>query len=205
MQAIASIMQGAEPAKKMSRPAVRAITGFHHLHQRMLEVHRSETTTQLLEEILSITGLTEHVKARDNGAERWENVLELLDLTRQFGRSAAPDGLTALMDHITLMDQTETEDDQNRPQLTLSTLHKAKGLEFPHVAVIGVQEGLLPHANTENIQEERRLLYVGMTRAKDTLILSHEHSENRERSRFLDEITTVTTARTPPELERSRT
>ena len=106
--------------------------------------------------------------------------------------------LSAILQHLTLLDILDGND---KPQDTvqLMTLHSAKGLEFPYTYIAGVEEDLLPHQNStideDGIAEERRLLYVGMTRAKKTLILTYAKQRKRaggaqisEASRFLDEL-----------------
>ncbi len=137
---------------------------------------------------------------------RWENVLELLAWLK---RKAAEDGMDmlALVQHVALVGMLERNEDDNPDAVRLSTLHAAKGLEFPHVFLMGVEEGLLPHKGHEDaapdaalaselrIQEERRLMYVGITRAQRSLRLSWCRKRRRAReevacepSRFIREM-----------------
>nr|WP_249023963.1 UvrD-helicase domain-containing protein [Suttonella ornithocola] len=106
--------------------------------------------------------------------------------------------LDALMQHLMLLDILDKQE-KDVDAIQLMTLHAAKGLEFPHVYIIGVEEGLLPHANSsetqEGLEEERRLLYVGMTRAKENLTLSYTKQRRKggqwqssEPSRFFDDL-----------------
>ena len=108
------------------------------------------------------------------------------------------DSLDALMQHLTLLDILDRQE-QEQDAIQLMTLHSAKGLEYPIVYIAGCEEELLPHRNSlendDGIREERRLLYVGMTRAKETLILSYAKTRRRgaelqtsEPSRYLDEL-----------------
>jgi DNA helicase II / ATP-dependent DNA helicase PcrA len=130
----------------------------------------------------------------DEGQERWENVLELRRLAAEF----AEQPLEAFLERVALVsDQDTMEASANVP--TLLTLHAAKGLEFPVVFIVGLDDGTLPHSRSfedvEEMMEERRLLYVGMTRAKDHLYLiyplhrsTYGFSEPTIPSRFLDDI-----------------
>ena len=140
---------------------------------------------------------------------RWQNVLELVGWLK---RKADEDDLTLLelVQHIALVTMLERSDDEEPNAVKLSTLHASKGLEYPHVFLIGVEEGLLPHLGrdeedadpdsaaallAQRIQEERRLMYVGITRAQRSLHLSWckkrrraREDQVREKSRFIDEM-----------------
>ncbi|NLC36496.1 MAG: ATP-dependent DNA helicase Rep, partial [Alcaligenaceae bacterium] len=140
---------------------------------------------------------------------RWQNVLELVGWLK---RKAQEDELSLmeLVQHVALVTMLERSEDEDPDTVKLSTLHAAKGLEYPHVYLIGVEEGLLPHLGREDedigqadavevlaqrIQEERRLMYVGITRAQRSLHLSWckrrrraREDVVRERSRFIEEM-----------------
>ena len=138
---------------------------------------------------------------------RWQNVLEL---TGWLKRKAVEDelNLVELVQHIALVTMLERGDDEEPDAVKLSTLHASKGLEYPHVFLVGVEEGLLPHLGRDDddlatgddvlaqrIQEERRLMYVGITRARRTLNLSWCKRRRRARedvvrepSRFIAEM-----------------
>jgi DNA helicase II / ATP-dependent DNA helicase PcrA len=130
----------------------------------------------------------------DEGQERWENVLELRRLAAEFSEQP----LDAFLERVALVsDQDTIEATANVP--TLLTLHAAKGLEFPVVFIAGLDDGTLPHSRSfdepEEMMEERRLLYVGITRAKDLLYLvyplhrsTYGYSEPTIPSRFLEDI-----------------
>ncbi len=110
------------------------------------------------------------------GEERWANVMELRGLAAEQGDLPAAEALPAFLEQVALAgDGDQLEEDARA--VTLITLHQVKGLEFPVVFVTGVEEGLLPHSRSldtvAELEEERRLLYVGMTRAKRLLYLSH--------------------------------
>jgi DNA helicase-2/ATP-dependent DNA helicase PcrA len=111
-----------------------------------------------------------------DGEDRWENLLELRSVTTRYADLAADDALDRFLEEAALVaDQDAIEGE--RDEVTLITLHAAKGLEFPIVFIAGLEEGVFPHARSlddeTELAEERRLAYVGMTRAKDRLFLSH--------------------------------
>ena len=150
--------------------------------------------------------LREEVRSSYDSARAVERRLELFDqlvdgvMALNKGRKRL--ALGEFLDTVTL-DPPEDKDDGDAEGITLMTLHAAKGLEFPVVFISGVEEGLLPHLRDEGVEEreeeERRLFYVGMTRAKEELVLSHAMMRRKkgrlrpsQPSRFLDEI--------PPEL-----
>jgi DNA helicase-2/ATP-dependent DNA helicase PcrA len=130
----------------------------------------------------------------EEGADRWENVMELRRLAAEFQER----GLSEFLEEIALVsDQDTLAESANAP--TLLTLHAAKGLEFPIVFIVGLNDGILPHVRSfddpEAMQEERRLFYVGITRAKDCLYLVHPqnrsaygYAEPTDPSRFLGDI-----------------
>jgi DNA helicase-2/ATP-dependent DNA helicase PcrA len=130
----------------------------------------------------------------DEGHDRWENVVELRRLAAEFQET----GLEAFLEQVALVsDQDTLEERVNVP--TLLTLHAAKGLEFPVVFIVGLNDGTLPHSRSfddpDGMQEERRLLYVGITRAKDRLYLVYSqnrslygYSEPIQPSRYLEDI-----------------
>ncbi len=138
------------------------------------------------------------VDGTEEGEERWLNVTELRNHAAEFDEIAAPEGLARFLEEVALVsDQDELEDVPDR--VTLITLHAAKGLEFPVVFIVGMEEGLMPHRRAledeRELEEERRLAYVGMTRAKDRLYLVHAHHRSTygvgaqaEASRFLSEL-----------------
>ncbi len=130
----------------------------------------------------------------DEGKDRWENVNELRRLAAEYEDRR----LEAFLENVALVSDQDTLDDEAQAP-TLMTLHAAKGLEFPVVFIVGLNERTLPHARSledpEEMQEERRLFYVGITRAKDKLYLLHSmlryqygYSESADPSRFLNDI-----------------
>ena len=159
----------------------------------------TEPPSALFDAAVERSGLQAAIQdGSDEGEERWTNLLELRGHAAEFDEIAAPEGLARLLEEVALVsDQDELEDVPDRA--TLITLHAAKGLEFPVVFIVGMEEGLLPHRRAledeRELEEERRLAYVGMTRAKDRLYLVHAHHRSTygvgaqaDPSRFLSEL-----------------
>ena len=159
------------------------------------------SVADLLERVLSESGYMDVLEAERTieSQGRQENLRELVGVAREFearGEEEAT-GLSTFLQEISLYtDQDDLDDDRGR--VTLMTLHNAKGLEFPVVFVIGLEEGLFPHQRSldeHNEEEERRLCYVGMTRAQRELTLVYARSRTifgarsfNLPSRFLDEL-----------------
>jgi superfamily I DNA/RNA helicase len=132
--------------------------------------------TRLIGEIGYTADLRRNCKTAEEAAARESNVQDILrDLGQFLGRSTK--GLRGFLDEVALdQEREEDEEEEQRGGVTLITMHAAKGLEFKHVYLIGLEEGLLPHERSRaegSIDEERRLLYVGITRAMRTLTLIH--------------------------------
>jgi len=153
------------------------------------------TVTELFDHIASDIGYKEYLDdGTEEGAERWENVTELRRLTQEYITRTLDE---FLQDVALISDQDTMTETVNAP--TLLTLHAAKGLEFGAVFIVGLDDGLLPHSRSfdepEEMEEERRLFYVGITRAKDKLYLIRSvrrggrgYAEETYPSRFLDDI-----------------
>jgi ATP-dependent DNA helicase Rep len=152
----------------------------------------------LLAEVLTTIGYEQHLQAVDKNAEQSKRRIRNLDSLKQilagFARQRRV-GLAELTQVVSLLSDGEDDD---RDAVRLMTLHSAKGLEFRHVFIVGMEDGTLPHASSLDegrVEEERRLFYVGVTRAKETLSLSYSERqrrygsiEQREPSRFLVEL-----------------
>jgi DNA helicase-2/ATP-dependent DNA helicase PcrA len=149
----------------------------------------------LMDLILEDTDYREYIDdGTDEGQSRWENVMELRRLADEFKEA----GLVEFLERVALVSDQDTLDNEGKVP-TLLTLHAAKGLEFSIVFIVGLSDGTLPHFRSfddpEGMQEERRLFYVGITRAKDILYMvlplnktSFGYSEPVDESRFLRDI-----------------
>jgi DNA helicase-2/ATP-dependent DNA helicase PcrA len=154
---------------------------------------------ELVERALEGSGLRAALEAEDTieSRGRLENLEELVRVAAEHQARAEEPGLAAFLEEVALYaDADDIADDEGR--VTLMTLHNAKGLEFDTVLITGMEEGLFPHARSdtpEALEEERRLCYVGLTRARRRLVLTHPHSramrggrDYRVPSRFLGEL-----------------
>lgn len=152
------------------------------------------TVSELFDRIASDIQYKEYLDdGSEEGEERWENVQELHRLADEYDDRTLAD----FLENVALVSDQDTIEDKNAP--TLLTLHAAKGLEFGVVFIVGLDDGTLPHSrsfdNPESMEEERRLFYVGITRAKDKLYLlraerrgGHGYSDEQIPSRFLGDI-----------------
>jgi len=152
--------------------------------------------SELMMMVLEKTGYLASLRdGTPEGEERFENVRELQGVAAEFGATPSVEALPAFLEQVALAGEVDDMRDDAQA-VTLITMHQVKGMEFPTVFVTGVEDGLLPHNRSmdtdSEIEEERRLLYVGMTRAKERLYLSHCQQRHlygaparARRSRFL--------------------
>lgn len=164
---------------------------------RMLKEDVLEFLTELVAKIGYEIYLYEHESNSKSAEKKWGNVLSLINY---LGKKATESGkkIPDLVQMITLINLLENSNKEEINAINLSTLHAAKGLEYPYVYLIGCEEGILPHQesiNSNMIEEERRLMYVGITRAERELTLSHCEERRSggelrkiERSRFIEEM-----------------
>ncbi len=149
---------------------------FKNLIERLKEVAEDLTLTELIEKVLDATGLKEELESEGTleAEVRLENLEEFKSITKAFEEKEGLVSLEEFLLEISLVsDVEEYRNDPNR--ISLMTVHSVKGLEFDHVFVVGLEEGIFPHMNSlmenSDIEEERRLCYVAITRAKDDLHL----------------------------------
>ena len=175
---------------------------FKKIIEKLKEVSENVTLTELIDKILTGTGIKEELeKEEDITSEvRLENLEEFKSITKSFEER---EGLISLEDFLLeislVSDAEEYKDDTNR--VSLMTVHSVKGLEYKDVFIVGMEEGIFPHMNSlmesSEIEEERRLAYVAITRAKDNLTIINARRRTlfgREQvnppSRFISEIST---------------
>lgn len=161
-----------------------------------------ENTVDVLREMVADTGyeayLYEQCDTPMKAQRRMENVFELIDWVGRLLEKDNSSTLTDVINKLILIDILEQSDEQDEERVQLMTLHASKGLEFPFVYLVGMEEDLLPHRvsiDEDHIEEERRLAYVGITRAQKELVLTLARKRRRagelqdcQPSRFLDEL-----------------
>jgi len=189
---------------------VKGIPAFIALIERMRDATKDLSLPEAIEHAIEASGLKAHYQAEREGADRLENLAELINAAATFvaerdvqpaGEAAGldePDELTAFLAHAAL-EAGEHQALAGADALQLMTVHSAKGLEFHSVFVSGMEEGLFPHENSlteaDGVEEERRLMYVALTRARRRLYLSlaqsrmlHGQTRYGIASRFFREI-----------------
>ena len=168
----------AEPTDKPSPPfssrISRAMAGFVNLMEGLIVRSRELNLVDLLDLVIESSGYKEYILGGLDGEERWENILELRTVAGQYRDLTPRDGLAAFLEGVTLVSDVDGLD-ESVDAVTLITLHQAKGLEFPVVFIVGMEDGILPHFKSFDdpgqMEEERRLCYVGVTRAKQRVYL----------------------------------
>ena len=181
-----------------SSKSLKGIAGFVHRITLLRERCDSLPLPQIVEQMLSDSELIAHYTKERESAERLENLNELVNAATSFVHEAENDTLTEFLAHASL-EAGEHQAGSGQDALQLMTVHAAKGLEFHTVFLSGLEEGLFPHENslneTDGIAEERRLMYVAMTRARRRLYLTfaqsrmlHGQTRYNIASRFLHEI-----------------
>ena len=197
-----SLWQAIENVDKVGLPAraLNAVSCFHAMIKKYADQADNRPAEELAREIIRETNILNDLRKDDTPENlmRWENVQELFNAIAEFADNYQSNSLSAFLQEVSLYTDFDEEDD-NAETVTLMTLHASKGLEYPAVYVSGLEEGLFPLAQAsqdrKELEEERRLFYVGVTRAQEYLFLSHAHTrfrygqhESSVRSRFLEEI-----------------
>jgi DNA helicase-2/ATP-dependent DNA helicase PcrA len=189
----------AEDIADLRPAAVKSLNAFHGMMEELAEQAANAPVAQTLEAVLKASGFLEALGAeRTIEAEgRVENLQELVGVATEYDNRAPEGSLSEFLQEISLYTDTDKLAELAE-MVTLMTLHNAKGLEFPVVFIIGAEEGIFPHSRSieeQNLEEERRLCYVGMTRAMKKLHFSYATTRNlygarnyNMASRFLGEI-----------------
>jgi len=171
---------------------------LEEMRQRSQELTVDRLIDWLVKKVSYRQYIDDYSQTKEQAEYRWENIEELINVASKYSSIEPLKSLASFLEEVALMDFQDNIE-ENQQKLTLMTLHNAKGLEYKHVFIVGLEEGLLPHkrslAEREEMAEERRLCYVGMTRAKETLHLSWAQAryiygqlEIQDPSPFLSEI-----------------
>jgi DNA helicase-2/ATP-dependent DNA helicase PcrA len=178
---------------------LKAIARFRTLMQSAMAGAPELSVPGLLERVLEQSGYLEALEAERTieAQGRTENLMELLGVAREYQESVEEPSLSEFLQQISLYSDQDALEEE-RSLVTLMTLHNAKGLEFRVVFLIGMEEGVFPHSRSieeQGLEEERRLCYVGLTRAQERLVLTHAAARSlwgsrgyNMPSRFLDEL-----------------
>lgn len=176
---------------------------FRDLIKNYTQMQEFLSVTELVEDILDKSGYREMLKAEKSieAQSRLENLDELLSVTKNFEDASEDKSLVAFLTDLALVADIDSLDDdgEKTDSITLMTLHSAKGLEFPVVFLIGLEEGVFPHSRSlmeeAEMEEERRLAYVGITRAEQSLFITNAQMRTlygrtsmNPASRFISEI-----------------
>ncbi len=176
----------------------RALAGFVNLMEGFIAASDRLNLVDLFDQVIKGTGYQEYILGDLGGEERWDNIRELRTVVQQYRDWKPGDGLADFLEGVTLVSDVDGLNG-SVDVVTLITLHQAKGLEFPVVFIVGMEEGILPHYKSlddhAQMEEERRLCYVGVTRAKQRLYLVRAFrrslmgsSTMNRPSRFLEDI-----------------
>ena len=176
----------------------QALAGFNAAMAELAAQSHELSLSALVDKVLERTRYKEHILNKEDGDDRWENIIELRSVASEYDDLNPEEALAAFLEKVSLVSDID-ELDEKVDAVTLITLHQAKGLEFPVVFIVGLEEGILPHRKSfddpEQMEEERRLCYVGITRAKERLYLLRSYrrslfggSTANPPSRFLQDI-----------------
>lgn len=191
----------------LSSRQAASLTAFRDLINGLADLARRENVSVTLGKALDQSGYLRDLREErsDEAEARIENLMELVSAAREFELREPEPSLGGFVDRLSLLSDVDKEQGKREARVLLMTLHSAKGLEFPVVVLSGLEEGLFPHSRSAEdeaeMEEERRLCYVGITRARQKLILTNAarrrvfgEYQASEASRFIEEI--------PPDLIR---
>jgi DNA helicase-2/ATP-dependent DNA helicase PcrA len=206
----ARIVRGLEERAFPNR-ASQSLAVFRDLIVQLTEVARTEPVSFAIGKMLDQSGYLQDLREdrSEDSESRIENLAELVSAAREYESREAEPALGGFVDRLSLLSDADEEAGSRDARVWMMTLHSAKGLEFPVVVLAGLEEGLFPHSRSsedvEELEEERRLCYVGMTRARSKLVLTGAarrrifgEYQNSEPSRFIDEVPSQLVERIAP-------
>jgi DNA helicase-2/ATP-dependent DNA helicase PcrA len=187
--------------RRFTPRAATALGAFRQLLEGLTATARDEAASVTLGKVLDQSGYLQDLRdERSEEAEsRIENLVELVSAAREYEASTEEPSLAGFVDQLSLLADVDEEAGSREARVLMMTMHSAKGLEFPVVVIAGLEEGLFPHSRSSDddaeLEEERRLCYVGITRAQRRLVLTSAarrrvfgEYQSSEPSRFLEEI-----------------
>jgi DNA helicase-2/ATP-dependent DNA helicase PcrA len=190
---------------KLANRATTALRGFRDIIAGLANDAKMDTVSIALGKMLDRSGYLQDLRGEntEEANDRIENLMELVSAARDYESHDAEASLGGFVDRLSLLSEVDEESGSKNARVWLMSMHAAKGLEFPVVFIAGMEDGLFPHSRSSEdeaeLEEERRLFYVGMTRAERRLVLTGAarrrvfgEYQSTEPSRFIDEV--------PPEL-----
>jgi DNA helicase-2/ATP-dependent DNA helicase PcrA len=196
----ARLVRGLEDRAFPNRAAASLVV-FRDLIVNLTEMARRESVSIAIGMMLDRSGYLQDLREdrSEDSESRVENLAELVSAAREYESREAEPTLGGFVDRLSLLSDADEEQGSRDARVWMMTLHSAKGLEFPVVILAGLEEGLFPHSRSsddqEELEEERRLCYVGMTRARSKLVLTGAarrrifgEYQSSEPSRFIDEV-----------------
>jgi DNA helicase-2/ATP-dependent DNA helicase PcrA len=191
----------AQGKRLLSPRQVTSLSAFRDLIVGLSEMARRESISIALGKVLDQTGYLRDLREdhTEESEGRIENLMELVSAAREYETREPEASLGGFVDRLSLLSDVDKEQGARDARVMMMTMHSAKGLEFPVVAIAGMEEGLFPHSRSADdeaeLEEERRLCYVGITRARSRLVLTSAARrrvfgdyQGTQPSRFLDEI-----------------
>lgn len=175
------------------------LNNFLNIYKQLLELYRTRPMEEFVPNLIKITGYEQMLTLQgEEGKTRLENIGQLVSNIQRYKDANEDATLEMFLEEVSLISDIDNYD-ENADSVTLMTIHSAKGLEFPYVFLVGVEEGIFPGEmskyNPDDIEEERRLCYVGITRAKKELYISHcsermvfGQTKRPQPSRFIEEM-----------------
>jgi DNA helicase-2/ATP-dependent DNA helicase PcrA len=186
---------------RLTNRAIVSLRAFRDMIAVLFDAARQDPVSTVLGKMLDRTGYLNALRDENSeeANERIENLMELVSAAREYESREPDPSLGGFVDRLSLLSEADEESGNRNARVWMMTMHAAKGLEFPMVVIAGLEEGLFPHSRSaediEELEEERRLCYVGMTRARQQLVLTGAarrrvfgEYQSCEPSRFLDEI-----------------
>ncbi len=153
---------------------IKVLAGFAAMIEDFIAKSRELNLVELFDRVVETSGYKPYLTGLVDGEERWENVLELRGVAQDYRDLPPEEGLATFLEGVALVSDVD-DMESGVDAVTLITLHQAKGLEFPAVFIVGMEDGILPHFKSiddpEQLEEERRLCYVGITRARQRVYL----------------------------------